>query len=185
MPGAYKANVLPVVKTAKQCGIKKKSFSNQLKGCVKKKSLAKCAKCLKNEQCGMLGGKPMYCCPYMKRCVGRGTRCQWPVAQCQPMCYDFKSNAECKCKSKDFPAKWQKNTCKDTKKDLPLQIELGASLKVKPPTTRKTKTVAGTRKVKPPTTHKTKTVAATTKAAPVTTSDVTHAEETATDESAE
>merc|ERR1711959_813739 len=107
MSGAYKANVLPVIKTAKQCGIKKKGFTNTLSGCVKKGTLAKCAKCLKNEQCK----PPMYCCPYMKRCVGRGTRCQWPVANCRPMCYDFKSNAECKCKNKDFPQNWQKNTC--------------------------------------------------------------------------
>lgn len=108
MPGAYRANVLPVIKTAKQCGVQKKTFVNNKKGCIKKYSLGKCKNCLKNNQCK----KGTYCCPYMKKCVGRGTRCGYPIANCRPMCYDFKSNAECKCTSPLFPANWQKNTCK-------------------------------------------------------------------------
>jgi len=109
MAGGYKANVLPVTRTAKQCGVKKKSFVNKKKGCIKKFSLGKCQNCLKNNQCR----KGFYCCPYMKKCVSSSRMpCGWPVAGCRPMCYDFKSNAACKCSSKDFPFNWQKNTCK-------------------------------------------------------------------------
>lgn len=111
MAGGYEANVFKKVKSKVQCGGPKPvKMVNNMKGCIPKKSVGKCGKCFNKEQCA----GSMYCCPYMKMCVGRGTRCGYPdpPAICQPMCYDSMSQASCKCKSKDFPSNWQKETCK-------------------------------------------------------------------------
>jgi len=76
--------------------------------CVEKQSLGQCQQCLKSEQCGH--GK--YCCPYMKKCVaGSSDPCYYPIAQCNPRCYDSMDNSQCQCTNADFPDKWQLPTC--------------------------------------------------------------------------
>jgi hypothetical protein len=74
--------------------------------CLQKQSVGKCGKCLTSDQCA--NG---YCCPYMKKCVETSsTQCYYPIAECQPMCYDSMIKAgTCTCKE-DLNA-WALPTC--------------------------------------------------------------------------
>mmetsp|Transcript_14465 Transcript_14465/g.36576 ORF Transcript_14465/g.36576 Transcript_14465/m.36576 type:complete len:369 (-) Transcript_14465:146-1252(-) len=86
------------------------------KKCIEKGSLGQCEACLKGEQCAP--GK--FCCPYMRKCVASSSdSCYFPIAGCQPMCFDTMDNSKCTCTNADFPDKWQLPTCtEDTTQDV-------------------------------------------------------------------
>jgi len=64
------------------------------------KFVPKCGNCVSSSQC-----QTGSCCPYMRKCVGQGTRCYPPIADCRPSCY----TANCgTCANKDYPNNWVK-----------------------------------------------------------------------------
>ena len=82
-------------------------FTAKPQDCVPKKSLEKCDKCIKSDQC-----KVGYCCPYIKKCIlDTKTLCYPPTADCSPACSDHLDENSCTCKNSDFPNKWAKPTC--------------------------------------------------------------------------
>ena len=78
-------------------------------------SVGQCGQCLKGEQCGKSAdGTQMYCCPYMKKCVpSSSTPCSYPIANCQPMCYDSKvGTSQCTCQAEAWNQnRWAPPTC--------------------------------------------------------------------------
>jgi len=103
-------------------------------GCIADKSLGKCEKCLKTEQCE--GGSTAYprpagswfCCPYMKRCIQTSSMgCQSPVAQCSPMCFDSKVNSQCTCVTSPVAPTWQKASCGAVQQCVGSQVTLDTS----------------------------------------------------------
>ena len=79
--------------------------------CVAKNSVPMCGKCQTSNECQSQtsGG---YCCPYMKKCVQTSsTGCYYPIAGCNPMCYDQYNQQNCNCSNPDYPNNWVGAAC--------------------------------------------------------------------------
>eukprot|EP00929_Paragymnodinium_shiwhaense_P038706 TRINITY_DN20429_c1_g1_i1.p1 TRINITY_DN20429_c1_g1~~TRINITY_DN20429_c1_g1_i1.p1 ORF type:complete len:276 (-),score=34.97 TRINITY_DN20429_c1_g1_i1:370-1197(-) len=75
--------------------------------CVEKHSLGRCEPCFSSVMCA----QGWYCCPYMKKCVTRCTRCPYPIADCRPSCFNDDPSM-CRCGNPDFKMHvWQKPLC--------------------------------------------------------------------------
>lgn len=89
------------------------SLAETTENCIPPKSVQKCEPCLKSEQC-MEG---MKCGSYQKKCVNKliynnpRTVCYFPIAECNPRCFDNMDPYTCSCKNEDFPDKWAGSTC--------------------------------------------------------------------------
>eukprot|EP00929_Paragymnodinium_shiwhaense_P038704 TRINITY_DN20429_c0_g1_i3.p1 TRINITY_DN20429_c0_g1~~TRINITY_DN20429_c0_g1_i3.p1 ORF type:complete len:280 (-),score=28.67 TRINITY_DN20429_c0_g1_i3:43-882(-) len=89
------------------------------RGCVQKHSLGRCEPCFSSEMCA----EGWYCCPYMKKCVTRGTHCPYPIADCRPSCFN-NDPSKCRCGNPDFKMyTWQKPLCRQATLDLPAMTE--------------------------------------------------------------
>mmetsp|Transcript_60436 Transcript_60436/g.187130 ORF Transcript_60436/g.187130 Transcript_60436/m.187130 type:complete len:137 (-) Transcript_60436:218-628(-) len=77
--------------------------------CIRRRSLGECKNCLNSEQCQP--GK--FCCPYMKKCVASSrSPCNYPIAECRPLCFDSMPISKCRCRNRLFPRRWQQPTCR-------------------------------------------------------------------------
>mmetsp|Transcript_60437 Transcript_60437/g.187134 ORF Transcript_60437/g.187134 Transcript_60437/m.187134 type:complete len:137 (-) Transcript_60437:215-625(-) len=77
--------------------------------CIRRRSLGECENCLSSDQC--LPGKS--CSPFMKKCVSwYRSPCSHPWAECPRTCTDIMRNSECRCRNRDFPYRWQRETCR-------------------------------------------------------------------------
>ena len=75
--------------------------------CTAPKSVGQCGQCQTGDQC-----ENGYCCPFMKKCVTSSSDpCNYPIASCQPMCYDSYNQEKCDCKNSDYPNNWAGPTC--------------------------------------------------------------------------
>jgi len=102
---SYSTKVLPQATTG--------TSLNQCLTNARLTNLGKCKRCLSSSQCGAspTTGAKMYCCPFMKKCIGNGDSCSTvpQIAGCRPMCHVEKFPF-CKC-GNQFPQKWPGYQC--------------------------------------------------------------------------
>lgn len=82
----------------------------------------KCSNCVTSNQCVDAYGAGWYCCPYMKKCVNSGSMsCFFPIANCNPRCFDQTHPIECPgCQNTNFPNNWITGCTADNNNQGPL-----------------------------------------------------------------